>query len=149
LSWSHIRCLLDKLNDPSDRDWYATEASDNGWSLSVLEPQIATRLRSRVGAAPSNFSGQLPAPDSQLAQTLTKDPYVFDFLDLTESAVEREIEQALMDRLQDTLLDPDQLHLPRPAELEAILTEPFPGHPGSTLADALPDGDTSENTSGG
>jgi hypothetical protein len=35
-------------------------------------------------------------------------------------------------------VDPDQLHLPRPAELEAILTEPFPGHPGSTLADALP-----------
>lgn len=104
LSWSHVRCLLTKLDDPSDREWYATEAGNRGWSLSVLEHQIAIGLRARVAAAPSNFAGQLPAPDSGLAQQLTKDPYVFDFLDLTDSAVEREIEQALMDRLQETLL---------------------------------------------
>jgi hypothetical protein len=45
-------------------------------------------------------------------------------------------------------VDPDQLHLPRPAELEAILTAPIPGHPGSTLADALP-ADDNVSASGG
>ncbi|MDQ2797251.1 MAG: PDDEXK nuclease domain-containing protein [Actinomycetota bacterium] len=105
LSWSHVRCLLDKLDDPKARTWYATEATRRGWTLSVLEHQLATDLRGRVAAAPSNFAGQLPAGDGALAQQLTKDPYVFDFLALTEVAHERDIEQALMDRLQDTLLE--------------------------------------------
>ena len=63
-------------------------------------------LRQRTGAAPSNFAAHLPAPDSELAQALTRDPYVFDHLALTERASERELEQALMDRLQQTLQAP-------------------------------------------
>ena len=47
----------------------------------------------------------LPAEDSDLARAIVKDPYVFDFLDLTDRAAERELEQALMDRLQDTLTE--------------------------------------------
>ena len=82
LPWSHVRCLLDKLDDQDERDWYAAEAAEHGWTLSVLEHQIATGLRSRIAAAPSNFAGQLPdGDDAQLAQQLTRDPYVFDFLD--------------------------------------------------------------------
>ena len=55
-----------------------------------------------MGAAPSNFHQTLQSPDSDLAQEIVKDPYVFDFLD---RAAERDLEQALMDRLQDTLLE--------------------------------------------
>jgi predicted nuclease of restriction endonuclease-like (RecB) superfamily len=105
LPWGHVMVLLDKLTDQGDRDWYAAKAAENGWSRSVLELQIAGRLRDRFGAAPSNFVGQLPAPDSDLAQQLTKDPYVFDFLDLTQRTHERDVEQALMDRLQQTLME--------------------------------------------
>ena len=97
--------LLDRLTDQGDRDWYAAKAAENGWSRSVLELQIAGRLRDRFGAAPSNFASQLPAPESDLAQQLTKDPYVFDFLNLTERTHERDVEQALMDRLQQTLME--------------------------------------------
>ncbi len=46
----------------------------------------------------------MPAPDSELAQQLVRDPYVFDHLALSERAAERELEQALMARLQQTLL---------------------------------------------
>lgn len=46
----------------------------------------------------------LPAPDSELAQQLGRDPYVFNHLVLSERAAERDFEQALMVRLQDTLL---------------------------------------------
>lgn len=105
LPWGHITVLLDKLDDQSDRDWYAAEADRNGWSRKVLLNQIINQLHRRVGAAPSNFAGRLPAPDSELAQELTKDPYVFDFLTITERAHERDVEQALMDRLQQVLLE--------------------------------------------
>lgn len=104
LSWSHVRCLLERLDERTEREWYAAEATDHGWTLAVLEHQIATKLHRRVAAAPSNFAQQLPS-ESDLAQQLTRDPYVFEFLDLTTQAVERDIEQALMDRLQQTLLE--------------------------------------------
>jgi len=104
LPWSHITTLLDRLDDPASRDWYAAQALEHGWSRAVLEHQIGSRLHERVAAAPSNFPDQLPAADSDLAQQMLRDPYVFDHLQLTDRASERQLEQALMDRLQDTLL---------------------------------------------
>ena len=62
-----------------------------------------SRLHARSGVAPSNFATQLPAPDSELAQQLTCDPYVFDHLTLSKRASEKALLQALMDRLQQTL----------------------------------------------
>ena len=61
------------------------------------------RTRERIGASPSNFADQLAPRDSDLAHQLAKDPYVFDFLDLTQDVAERQLEQALMDRLVETL----------------------------------------------
>jgi predicted nuclease of restriction endonuclease-like (RecB) superfamily len=103
LPWGHVTVLLDKLDDQHDRDWYAAKAVDNGWTRNVLLNQIIGRLHLRAGVAPTNFELRLPAADSELAQQLTKDPYVFDFLDLTDAASERELEQGLMDSLQRTL----------------------------------------------
>ena len=105
LPWGHVTVLLDKLDDQAQRDWYAAAAAEHGWSRSVLLNQIMNRLHERVGAAPSNFTAQLPAKDSELAQQLTRDPYVLDFLDLTGPAAERDLETALMDRLQAFLLE--------------------------------------------
>ncbi len=105
LPWRMVRCLLDKLDDRSARDWYAAKAAENGWALSVLEHQITTDLRSRAASAPSNFPDRLPPVDSDLAREAVKDPYVFDFLTLREGAAERDLEQAMMDRLQETLLE--------------------------------------------
>ncbi len=104
LPWGHVRVLLDKLSTRQERDWYAAAASEYGWSRDVLVHQVETRLAERVGSAPSNFAATLPAPDSELAQQLVRDPYVFDHLALSEQVAELELEQALMDRLQDTLL---------------------------------------------
>ena len=59
----------------------------------------------RVGAAPSNFQRTLVPRDSRLAQQLTKDPYVFQHLGLREELAERGLEDALMNRLQDTLME--------------------------------------------
>jgi predicted nuclease of restriction endonuclease-like (RecB) superfamily len=103
LPWGHIMVLIDKLDSAETRDWYAARAAEHGWSRNVLTNQIMNRTLERIGAPPTNFAGQLAPADSDLARELGKDPYVFDFLDLTHAVSERELEQALMDRIVDTL----------------------------------------------
>ncbi|MCL2593985.1 MAG: PDDEXK nuclease domain-containing protein [Promicromonosporaceae bacterium] len=105
LSWSHIRVLIDKLDVREERDWYALTASQNGWSSRTLTAQIALDYRSRLGAAPSNFESVLSHTESELAQQLVKDPYIFEHLGLVDRTRERAIETALMSRIQDTLLE--------------------------------------------
>lgn len=55
------------------------------------------------GAAPSNFTRQLAAPDSELAQQMAKDPYNFEFLGLSGEVAERELENALTSWITETL----------------------------------------------
>ncbi|SMF47488.1 putative nuclease of restriction endonuclease-like (RecB) superfamily [Cellulosimicrobium cellulans J34] len=105
LPWGHVTVLLTRLDDPAHRDWYAAQAAEHGWSRAVLENQIASHLHQRIGAAPTNFTTHLTPADSELAQQLVRDPYVFDHLGLTGRVHERDMEQALMDKLQDTLLE--------------------------------------------
>ena len=59
----------------------------------------------RLGAAHTNFVNTLPAPQSDLARDLIKDPYVFDFLGLLEPTNERQIEKALINNLKDFLIE--------------------------------------------
>ncbi|HEY9312134.1 PDDEXK nuclease domain-containing protein [Williamsia sp.] len=105
LPWGHVTVLLDKLDSQPHREWYAAQAAEHGWSRDVLAHQIAGRLHQRIAAAPSNFSDHLPAEDSDLAQQLVRDPYVFDFLCLSDKVAERELETALMARLERFLLE--------------------------------------------
>jgi predicted nuclease of restriction endonuclease-like (RecB) superfamily len=105
LPWAHITALLDRLDNPDDRAWYAARAAAEGWSRAVLEHHVATGLRAALGAAPTNFAATLDPADSDLAQQLVKDPYVFEHLGMVTTRRERDVEQALMDRLQDTLLE--------------------------------------------
>ena len=104
LGWGHVQTLLDKLDTAELRDWYAAAAAEYGWTRNVLTHQIQTRLQERTGAAASNFADQLPAADSELAQQLTRDPLLFRFLDLGGRVTERQVEQALVDTLTETLL---------------------------------------------
>lgn len=105
LPWGHVRTLLDQLDDPALRLWYAERDVGNGWSRQVLEHHIATGLHRRVGAAPSNFADHFAPEDADQVQEIVKDPYVFDFLDLTERSRERAIETALTEQLQNTLAE--------------------------------------------
>ena len=105
IPWGHVTVLVDRLDDQESRDWYAAAAFERGWSRNVLSHQIRNRLDQRIGAAPSNFTDHLPTGDSDLAQQLVRDPYVFDFLDLTDRVAERELEAALMARLERFLLE--------------------------------------------
>ncbi|MCK6572707.1 PDDEXK nuclease domain-containing protein [Myxococcota bacterium] len=105
IPWGHNVRLLDKVTDPDTRLWYAQKARLHGWSREILGMQIETRLHERQGKAVTNFDATLPAPQSDLANALLKDPYLFGFLGLEDEAQEREIEKALMHHLRDFLLE--------------------------------------------
>lgn len=72
LPWGHITVLLDKLDNPAERDWYAAAALQHGWFRKVVLNQIIGRLHQRVGAAPSNFARRLAESDSELAHPRTR-----------------------------------------------------------------------------
>jgi predicted nuclease of restriction endonuclease-like (RecB) superfamily len=98
LPWGHIIALMTKISDSEERDWYAQQAIENGWSRAILNIQIETNLYQRQVTATktTNFERTLPAPQSDLANQMMKDSYVFDFIDggcgpLKERKVERDM----------------------------------------------------------
>ena len=105
LPWFHNCILLDKVKDLSERAWYAHQTIENGWSRNVLAAQVESGLYHRQGRAVSNFSRTLPAPQSELAQQILKDPYTFDFLTLGTEAQERDLERGLLEHVRSFLLE--------------------------------------------
>lgn len=105
LPWFHLCTLIDKVKEPSVRDWYLKNAIARSWSRTTLEVQIKNRLHERQGQAVTNFSSRLPVTHSALAQETLKDPYFFDFLGLSDEAHERDIEQALVQHITRFLLE--------------------------------------------
>lgn len=106
LPWGHHKLLIDKyISHPHIALFYAKEAVDNGWSRAVLDHMLDTDLHLRQGKAISNFNLRLSQPAGDLAQELTKDPYIFDFTNLTEPYQERELKEALLAEITRFLLE--------------------------------------------
>lgn len=109
LTWTHYRALLRVENDDA-RNWYMEESIRSGWSSRQLERQISTLyydrlLASRDKTPVADEAKELMRPLA--AGDFIKDPYVLDFLDLKDYPALREsdLEQALIDKLQDFLLE--------------------------------------------
>ena len=103
---SHVILLNTKL-PLGERYWYITQAVANGWSSNVLQMQIETNLFARqIGAKKvNNFTVRLPKPQSDLANYLMKDPYIFDMMGQTEAMNERDIERQLVQHITKYLLE--------------------------------------------
>lgn len=110
LSWTHYRRLI-RLDNPQARDWYTREAIEQNWSARALDRQVSTlyyeRLLSSKDKSPVK---QEAAQQTQALAIGTKeylpDPYVLDFLNLPHvSILESQVEQALIDNLQQCLLE--------------------------------------------
>jgi predicted nuclease of restriction endonuclease-like (RecB) superfamily len=105
IPWFHNCVILDRVKDAEERRWYIQATIAHGWSRAVLVHQIESDLYRRQGTALTNFRTTLPAPQSDLAQELIKDPYNFEFLGVSQDISERQLEKALVNRLKDFLLE--------------------------------------------
>ena len=105
LPWYHLITLLSKLSTKSERLQYASLAVQHGWSRNVLVHHIELRTAERIGCAQNNFDVTLAPLQSDLARESLKDPYKLEFLGLAADVRERELEQALVARLSDFLLE--------------------------------------------
>jgi len=107
LPWSHNMLLIEKLNDKKIREWYRNEAVNGNWSFVVLDHQIDLQLyeRQAIDDKSNNFKNTLVEPQSDLANDLQKDPYIFNLPLLKKKYVETEIENAMVERIKDVLLE--------------------------------------------
>ncbi|KGI59757.1 YhcG family protein [Prevotella sp. S7 MS 2] len=106
-NWASHVILLNSKQPLGKRYWYITQAVANGWSRNVLQMQIETNLFARQITAQkvSNFSVRLPKPQSDLANYLMKDPYIFDIMGQTDEMAERDIERQLISHITKYLLE--------------------------------------------
>ncbi len=106
LPWGHHIQIIGKCKGNAEKAvFYVKEAIQNNWSRAVLLNSIDANLFEAKGRAVSNFQANLPQPQSDLAQALTKDPYCFDFLSLTEKYTEHELEEALVKNITRFLME--------------------------------------------
>lgn len=105
IPWSHNIVLIEKLKTAEERIWYAGKTLQYGWSRNMLAMWIDSDLHKREGKAITNFKTTLPAPQSDLAQNILKDPYLFDFITLHENYVEKDLEEGLVAHIQKFLLE--------------------------------------------
>ena len=107
IPWFHNCTLLDRVSDEKERIWYIGQTIKNGWARNVLVHQIESRLYQRQKAAlkVTNFRRTLVPPQSDLAQATIKDPYVFDFLAISQDAREFELQNELVRHIAKFLLE--------------------------------------------
>lgn len=105
IPWGHHIYILTKCDKIEDALFYIYKTIENGWSRSVLSHQIDTQLHIREGKSITNFSATLPKPQSDLANETLKNPYTFDFLCLTDTIKEKELEKLLTQNITNFLLE--------------------------------------------
>lgn len=105
LPWGQNLTLLERLDDPATRIWYAEQVIAHGWSRAILAMNIQRQLHKRAGRAVNNFKATLPPPDSDLAAQVFKDPYLFDFLGTADPRRERDVEDSLVAHIERFLLE--------------------------------------------
>ncbi len=107
IPWSHNTIIMDRVKNDNEKIWYIKETYNNGWSYDYLEIQVKRDAYSRqiLGDKPNNFGLTLLQPQSSLAKEIMKDPYIFDVGELRENYVEKDVENALIEKIKMTLLE--------------------------------------------
>lgn len=105
IPWGHIRLIFSKIKNIKEAVFYTQQSLENAWSRNILSIQIENDLYQRQGKAINNFETTLPKIQSDLANEILKDPYVFDFMLLKKDAKELEIELSLIDHITKFLLE--------------------------------------------
>lgn len=98
---------MDRVNDMKRRIWYIDKTIENGWSRNTLVHQIESNLfeRQNKEIKTTNFMEKLEAPNNKFAVEALKDPYIFDFITMTEQMNESDIENQLVKKITKLLLE--------------------------------------------
>ena len=106
LPWTHNIILIEKIKNKSIRKWYIEKCIEEGWSKNILIYQIDTNLYKRQikNIKHNNFALTLNK-NSDLAANMMKDPYVFDLIELTDGYNEKELENRMLEKLKNVLLE--------------------------------------------
>lgn len=110
LSWSHYVRLVRGTRSVEEREFYEAEALRGGWSVRQLNRQISTQFYTRALLSKNKRAmlekGSQPQPsDLVTPDEAVKDPYILEFLNLKNEYSESELEEALIHRLEDFLLE--------------------------------------------
>ncbi|KVA73431.1 PDDEXK nuclease domain-containing protein [Burkholderia ubonensis] len=110
LSWTHYVHLIRRTRSSEERSFYEAEALRGGWSVRQLDRQIGSQfytraLMSRNKRATLDEGGIAQRGDAMTPEEAIKDPYVLEFLDLKDEYSETQLEEALIQRLEDFLLE--------------------------------------------
>ena len=105
IPWGHHILLIEKIKDLPVRFWYMEQTAINGWNRDTLASMIKNDLHNRQGKLAHNFDKTLPQSQSEMVRQTLKDPYIFDFLTLSEPFVERELETELIKHLEKFLIE--------------------------------------------
>lgn len=107
LPWTHNYTLIEKEKDKTKRIWYAEKCLENGWSQTILIHQIDSNLyqRQKENIKLSNFEDKIPLIQSEMAKDMMKDPYIFELSNLKENAIEKDIEELMLKRIKNLLLE--------------------------------------------
>jgi len=105
IPWGQNIVIITRCNSSEEALFYITKTIQNNWSRGVLLNQIETHLFMRQGKSVTNFQDTLPSPQSDRAEETLKDPYIFDFLNMTEKAHERDVENQLISHIKEFLLE--------------------------------------------
>lgn len=107
LPWTHNYTLIEKVKDRKKRLWYAKKCLENGWSQTVLIHQIDSNLyqRQKENTKLSNFKEKMSLIQSEMARDMMKDPYIFELSNLKEQAIETDIENAMLKKIKNLLLE--------------------------------------------
>ena len=107
INWASHVIMLNNSLPLGVKYWYMKQSVEMGWSSNVLKIQIETNLYNRQisNNKVNNFTATLSAPQSDLANYLLKDPYIFDLVGAKEKADERDIEEQLVKHVTRYLLE--------------------------------------------
>ena len=109
LPFSSITTIMDQIKNKRQRKWYIKESVINGWSRPIIIHQIETKLYERQALLENkttNFDSALPYPYNEQTKHILKDPYIFDFINITSTNLkERDIEQELINNISRLLLE--------------------------------------------
>ena len=103
IGWSHNLVVMEKCKDHLEREFYIRMTRKYGWTKNVLIHQVENQSYEKTLLNQTNFTETLPESLQPQAKLAVRDEYVFDFLELGEQHSERELEQALLSKI-DTFL---------------------------------------------